>query len=162
MAKCLKAIRFDVSDTHVFPAAAEPGDWVIPGTFAFRAFTEEGLTGKVRQAFVSGFLSLENFGWTTLATPDEISDEEQARLVARLAQHFVDEHGAPSVEAAMPVAEAEIADACGLADELQINALLAIQREIDEDGAIHERFHLVTPPTDDPHTRIWDVSEDDD
>ena len=161
MAKLLKAIRFDVSDTHVFPAAAEPGDWVIPGTFAFRNYTEEGLTGKVRQAFVSGFLSLETFGWTTLATPADIGEEDRIRLIDQLARHFVDEHGAPSVEAAMGVAEAEIADAMSLATDLAINALLAIQREIDEDGAIHERFHLVTPPTDEPHTRIWDVTEDD-
>jgi hypothetical protein len=160
MPKLLKAIRLDASDAHVFPVASEPGDWVIPGTFAFRAYTPEGLEGKVRQAFVSGFLSLETFGWSTLATPAEISGEEQERLVDRLAQHFVDEHGAPSAEAARGVAEAEIADAMELAEELDLNALLAIQREIDDEGAIHERFHLVTPPEDAPHARIWDVSGD--
>ncbi|MBB98525.1 MAG: hypothetical protein CML67_03135 [Rhodobacteraceae bacterium] len=160
MPKFLKAIRLDASDAHVFPAAAEPGDWVIPGTFAFRAYTQEGLEGKIRQAFVSGFLSLETFGWSTLATPAEISEDERARLVERLAQYFVDEHGAPSAEAAHGVAEAEIADTMELAEELEINSLLAIQREIDDEGAINERFHLVTPPENAPHARIWDVSGD--
>ena len=85
MTRMLKAIRLDLSDTRVFPLAAEPDDWVIPGTFAFRAFTDEGLSGKERQAFVSGFLSLGNFGWTTLATPAEIGDDDRAALVERLA-----------------------------------------------------------------------------
>lgn len=160
MTRLLRAIRLDISDTHVFPLAAEPGDWVIPGTFAFRNYTDEGLTGKIRQAFVSGFLSLENLGWSTLATPANLSPEERERLTERLAQHFVDEHGAPSLEAARPVALAEIDDACELAAELDLNALLAIQREIDEEGAIHERFHLVTPSDDKSHARIWDVTED--
>ncbi len=161
MTRLLRAIRLDVSDTHVFPLAAEPGDWLIPGTFAFRNYTDEGLSGKIRQAFVSGFLSLGNFGWSTLATPADVSDETRTELVEHLARHFVEEHGAPSLEAALPVAAAEIDDACELAAELDLNALLAIRREIDEDGGIHEQFHLVTPPGDKPHARIWDVTEDD-
>lgn len=161
MTRLLKAIRLDVSDAKVFPLAAEAGDWVIPGTFAFRAYTDEGLTGKLRQAFVSGFLSLENFGWSTLATPAEISDEDRERLLTKLCEHFVEEHGAPSIEAARPVAEAELNDTAEIASELDLNALLAISREIDEDdGKIRESFHLVTPPGDAPHTRIWDVTED--
>lgn len=104
MTRMLKAIRLDLSDTRVFPLAAEPDDWVIPGTFAFRAFTDEGLSGKERQAFVSGFLSLGNFGWTTLATPAEIDEEGRAALVERLADHLAAEHGAPSAEAAREVA----------------------------------------------------------
>ena len=161
MTRMLKAIRLDLSDTRVFPLAAEPDDWVIPGTFAFRAFTDEGLSGKERQAFVSGFLSLGNFGWTTLATPAEISETDRAHLVVRLAEHFAAEHGAPSVEAAREVAEAEIADACEIASGLETNALLAIEREMDEDGTIRERFHLVAHDSSGDHARIWDVSEDD-
>ncbi|MCA1297274.1 DUF6505 family protein [Stappia indica] len=159
MARLLKAIRLDESDTQIFPEVAEPGDWVIPGTFAFRNYTPEGLTGQVRQAFAFGFLSLGTFGWTTLATPAEISDEERDRLVGLLADHFVAEHGAPSREAALPVAEAEIADAMDIASGLEDNDLLTILREIDDDGAVHERFEVVTPPEDAPHARIWDVDE---
>ncbi|WP_417772756.1 DUF6505 family protein [Stappia sp.] len=164
MKRLLKAIRLDQSDTRVFPTAAEPGDWLIPGTFAFRAYTQEGLSGKVEQAFLSGFLSLGNFGWSTFATADTISQEDLAGLIDRLAAHFVEEEGAPSVEAARSVAEAEIADACDLAEGVEGSALLTIERTLDEEGQLHERFQLFSPDDEEgeePHARVWDVEEDD-
>ncbi|MXN67381.1 hypothetical protein GR183_20940 [Stappia sp. GBMRC 2046] len=160
MPRVLKAIRLDRSDVHVFPEAAEPGDVVIPGSFAFQRHGEGELTGKLRQAFVSGFLSLETFGWTTLATPAEVDDAQVDALRERLAAHFVERYGAPDMEAARPVAQAEVDDMIGLAGGLAINTLLAVKREFDESGAIRERFHVVTPPAGEVHTRVWDVSED--
>lgn len=160
MPRFLKAIRLDVSDMHVFPRAAEAGDPVIPGAFSFHDAAGEALSGKMRQAFVSGFLSLETFGWTTFATPTDLDEERLEALALRLAQHFVAHHGAPGLEAALPVARQEIQDTVELASGLAVNALLAVKREMDEAGAIRETFHLVTPPGEKPHTRVWDVEDD--
>lgn len=160
MARILIAIRLDQSDQHVFPAAAEPGDAVIPGAFAFQQYAAGELGGKMRQAFVSGFLSLETFGWTTLATPAEADAAKLDDLTERLARHFVEAHGAPGMDAARPVARAEIDDMSGLAEGLAINTLLAVKRELDESGAIREQFHVVTPPAGEMHSRVWDVTEE--
>ncbi|MBA5776620.1 hypothetical protein H2509_05715 [Stappia sp. F7233] len=160
MPRFLKAIRLDISDVHVFPQAAEPGEPVLPGAFVFHDVRPEDLAGKLRQAFVSGFLSLETFGWTTLATPVDLSDGEIEALTLRLAEHFMSHYGAPSMEAALPVARQEIQDTVELASGLAINALLAVKRERDETGAMREAFHLVTPSGEKPHACVWDVEED--
>lgn len=160
MPRVLKAIRLDRSDMHVFAKAAEPGEVVLPGSFAFQGYGEGDLSGKLRQAFVSGFLSVESFGWTTLATPAEAIEAEIEDLCERLAAHFVEHYGAPDMETARPVARAEIDDMVELASGLAINTLLAVKREFDESGAIREQFHVVTPPAGEIHARVWDVSED--
>ena len=49
---------------------------------------------------------------------------------------------------------------CEIASGLEVNALLAIEREMDEDGTIRERFHLVAHDSSGDHARVWDVSED--
>ncbi|NRG18366.1 hypothetical protein HPQ64_11760 [Rhizobiales bacterium] len=160
MPRVLKAIRLDRSDTHVFAKAAAPGEVVLPGSFAFQAYGGGDLSGKLRQAFVSGFLSLETFGWTTLATPADTGEAEIDALRERLAEHFVERYGAPDMDAARPVARAEIDDMIELAGGLAINTLLAVKREFDENGSIREQFHVVTPPAGEIHARVWDVSED--
>ena len=57
--KLLRTIRLDPSDTFVFEKAAEPGEWAVPGTFAFTHDEIETLTGKARAAFRSGFRGIE-------------------------------------------------------------------------------------------------------
>lgn len=160
MARFLKAIRFDKSDEHVFPKAADPGDPVIPGAFAFHREDPGELTGKMRQAFVSGFLSLNTFGWTTLATPFDIDEASRERVTHRLAEILARDYGAPDMDAALAAAGQEIEDTIALCEGLAIDTLLALVREIGEDGLIRERFHLVTPPGDKPHARVWDVVDD--
>lgn len=46
--KLLHAIRFDPSDIFIFREAAEPGEWVIPGTFMFSDGKPQYLEGKER------------------------------------------------------------------------------------------------------------------
>ena len=44
-----RAIRLDNSDLQVFESVAEPGEWAVPGAFAFSDADPQDLTGKVRQ-----------------------------------------------------------------------------------------------------------------
>ena len=122
-----RAIRLDASDTEVYEKAAEPGEWAIPGTFVFVNDTAETLSGKRLQAFRSGFLGTSSFGWCTLVEVAEIDDDEYQALIDRLAQHFVSEHGAPHIAAALPVAAEEADYASGLCTH-PLHTLLTIDR----------------------------------
>ena len=57
--KLLRTIRLDPSDTFVFDRAAEPGEWAVPGAFAFARSDVRALTGKARATFRSGFLGVD-------------------------------------------------------------------------------------------------------
>src|ERR687894_35551 len=61
-----RTLRLDPSDTVVFERAAEPGEWAVPGGFAFWDEDPAALTGRRRQEFRAGFLGLGSFGWSTL------------------------------------------------------------------------------------------------
>lgn len=152
-------IRLDQSDGHVFERAAEPGEWAIPGSFAFAADDLGALDGKRLQAFRHGFLGLRSFGWSTLVEVGEIADEEFEIMVNALALHFVARHGAPDAKAALPAAEAEAEFAAGLC-EYEPHTLLAIERELGPDGIV-ERFKVIRPRSEDAgRPRVWSIVED--
>jgi len=161
LTRLLRAIRFDVSDTHVFPRAAEPDEWAIPGGFVFGGSDPRGLSGKERQAFVSGFLALGSFGFTTLVSVAEARTADLDVATNLLADHLETAYGAPTRLAALEAAKGELGFATELADGVPLNTLLALKREIDEVGEVRESFHIVTPPGEKPHARVWDVVEDD-
>ncbi|GGB42031.1 hypothetical protein GCM10011316_12490 [Roseibium aquae] len=163
MARFLRAIRFDVSDTHVFERAASPDSLAIPGSFLFMprpGFDPAQVSGKARQAFVSGFLGLENFGFSTLVSVGEVRPEEIDAARAGLTRFLIEDFGAPSEEAADQLSREEVAFAAGLASDAPLNMLLAIRRQIGEDGQVNEQFHIVNPPAEKPHALVWDVVED--
>lgn len=163
MARFLRAIRFDVSDTHVFPRAAEPDDWAIPGGFLYMprpGFDAATLAKKERQAFVSGFFGLPSFGFSTLVSVGEASEQDIETCVLTLTRFLVEHFGAPSRDAAEGLARDEIGYARALADDTPLNTLLAVKREVDPEGAVREQFHIVNPPGDKPHALVWDVVED--
>ncbi len=163
MTRMLRAIRFDTSDKMVFPKAADENEWLLPGGFVFsdEPYGDPALlTGKERQAFVSGFLAIGSFGFSTFASVAEASEEDLADCEDCLAAHLISSYGAPNDAAARQAASAEIGFARELADGAALNTLLALKREIGEDGGIKESFHIVTPPGDKPHTRVWDVVEE--
>ena len=159
MTKLLRSIRFDASDSHVFPKAAGPDEWAISGAFAF-AGLEERPRGKARQAFVNGFLSLESFGWVTFVTVADCPASERAAVLERLATHLVRHYGAPGLAAALPAAEAEIAYAEDLCRDAPINRLFAVRRRFDEAGQLHEAFQVVQPPGETPHAKVWEILDD--
>ncbi len=154
-------IRLDTSDIQVFERAAEPGEWAIPGSFAFADAEPEALRGTRLQAFRHGFLGLRSFGWSTLVEIGEIADREFEIMVNALALHFVARHGAPDAKAALPAAQAEAEFAAGLC-EYEPGTLLAVERELGADGIV-ERFMVVRPATGDAgRPRVWSIVEGED
>jgi hypothetical protein len=103
----------------------------------------QGLEGKQRAAFRSGFLGIETLGWSTLAQVVEASETERASAVELLAQRLVDHFGAPDLAAARPAAEDEIAFAASLSDHPK-GMLVALSRQC-EGGAMREAFRTLTP-----------------
>jgi len=161
--RLLRAIRFDASDAHVFTRTAQENEWATPGTQLFsldRRANPSVLKGKDRQAFVSGFLALGSFGYSTLVSVADASEEDVAACETLLADYLFSQFGAPDEAAARAVACDEIAFARELAEGAELNTLIALKREVGDEGDIRESFHIVTPPGDKPHTRVWDVVED--
>lgn len=160
--KLLRTIRFDQSDAAVFDRAAEEGEWAVSGAFAFAELEPAELTGKTKQAFANGFLGLESFGRSTFAVVAAARAEDRGEIVYRLARHFVEQYGAPELEAALPAAEGEVAFVEDLAAGQPVNTVLTVRRFVDAQGAIKEEFRTIRPPTGAPmHARIWTVESDD-
>ncbi|MES2711734.1 MAG: DUF6505 family protein [Pseudomonadota bacterium] len=139
--KLPRTIRLDASDALIYAPAAAPGEWAIPGGFAFADDDEASLTGKRRQAFRAGFLGLASFGWSTLVEVAEASSADHAAAVAALATHLQDAYGAPSRVEAEAAAAEELVFAASLCDH-PVGTVLALERTL-EDGALRERFRTL-------------------
>ena len=144
MTRLPRTIRLDASDKVVFAQAAEPGEWAVPGTFLFWGRAPDTLSRKDAIAFRSGFLGVAGFGHSTLVTVQEASADERAAMVGMLAQGLVTHLGAPSLDAALPAAEEEVALAESLCAAHPLNTLIALHRRHD-DGAIVEQFRTLKP-----------------
>lgn len=159
--KFLKTIRFDPSDTRVFDKAAEPDEWAIPGGIIFGGLSEEDLSGKTKQAFSNGFMSLESFGWSTFASVAELGRTTKDHLIDKLAANLAHGHGAPFLQAAQEAAQSEVDFVLDMCARTPINSLFTIRRYFDEEGEMREEFRMLErPPGAAPHARVWDVVED--
>jgi hypothetical protein len=141
--KLLRTIRLDPSDTFVFERAAEPGEWAVPGGFAFATMDVAGLEGKRRAAFRSGFLGIDSLGWSTLVQVVEVSEADRATAVDLLAQRLVQRFGAPSLDVARAAAQEEIAFAASISNHPR-GMLVALARRHDN-GDIRETFRTLAP-----------------
>jgi hypothetical protein len=141
--KLLRTIRLDASDTFVFDAAAESGEWAVSGAFAFWHKDPATLDGKARAAFRSGFLGVSSLGWSTLVQIVEATATERVRLVESLAEQLVRHFGAPTIAAATTAAEEEVAFAQSLCS-VPIDSVIAVHRTF-EDGAVRESFRSLQP-----------------
>ncbi len=139
-----RAIHFDESDTFVFGKPARTGEWAISGGFEFSNWGEGDLVGKARQAFANGWLGVETFGRVTFVAVTRIEESEFDWLKERLAQHFVDVYGAPSLEAALPVADEELRHMMELCEDHAPNTVLTVLRELTEAG-VKEQFRFLEP-----------------
>ena len=140
--KLLRAIRLDPSDTFVFETAAEPGDYVVPGSFAFWHDDVAALTGKRRAAFRSGFLSVANGGFSTLAQVCEVSPEDHDAAMQQLAALLMRAHGAPTLALALVAAREEYAAVEALAQHAP-ETLVAMHRALNDTGEIVEQFRTL-------------------
>lgn len=142
--KLARAIHFDESDMNVFASPARTGEWCISGGFEFSDWGEGDLTGKARQAFANGWLGLETGGRVTFVAVTQLEKPELETLTALLAQHFVTYYGAPSIDAAKPVAAEELAQMVELCEDHAPNTLLTVARELTESG-VREAYRSIQP-----------------
>ncbi|HUI19062.1 MAG TPA: DUF6505 family protein [Alphaproteobacteria bacterium] len=155
--KLLRTIRLDPSDTFIFPAAAEPGEWAISGAFVFADVEPATLAGKELAAFRSGFLGLPSLGWSTLAQIVEAGAEDRAAAIDLAARCLIERFGAPDLGAARKAAEEEIDFAASLCDHPP-DTLIAVYRT-DESGTIREAFRSLHPRAGPTGWRAFSVLE---
>lgn len=162
--KLPRTIRLDPSDGFVFDRAADPGEWAVSGAFLFADDAPETITGKARVAMRSGFLGVASFGWSTLVTVTEASEDDRRAAEDALARHFVARLGAPDLDTARRAAREEIAFAASLCDH-PVNTLLTVHRTHEDDGLV-ERFRTlhVRPPAPGAdrlhaHARAFTIAE---
>jgi hypothetical protein len=141
--KLLRTIRLDPSDTFVFERAAEPGEWAVPGAFAFVGTDPATLEGKARTAFRSGFLGISSLGWSTLVQVVEASEHKRGAVIDTLAAQLIEQFGAPDLETARRAAAEEVAFAASLAEHPP-DTLIAMHRT-HRDGEIREIFRTLHP-----------------
>lgn len=156
--KLARTIRLDVSDANVFPLAATPGEWAVTGTFAFADADPDGWDGKHKIAFRDGWLGTESFGRSTFVQVTTITAEHYEATMRHLAAHIFEAYGAPGMLEALAAARHEIDDMARLCDH-SVGTLLAMERRADE-TSITERTRIVTPPSEEFHTRIWSIEDD--
>ncbi|MGD1883266.1 MAG: DUF6505 family protein [Paracoccaceae bacterium] len=142
--KLTRAIHFDESDQRVFANPARTGEWCISGGFEFSNWAEGELTGKARQAFANGWFGLETSGRVTFVAVTHIEASEVETLTRLLADHFVTYYGAPSQEAALPVAEEELNQMAELCEDHDPNTLLTVARELTQSG-VREAYRVIAP-----------------
>ena len=141
--KLLRTIRLDASDTFVFDAAAEPGEWAVSGAFVLWDKDPATLDGKARAAFRSGFLGVSSLGWSTLVRIVQTTETARTSLVELLAEQLVRHFGAPTIAAATVAAEEEVAFAQSLCS-VPADSVVAVHRTY-VDGAVRESFRSLRP-----------------
>ncbi len=158
--KLLRTIRLDPSDTFVFPRAAEPGEWAVPGGFVFWDRDPAILEGKMRSAFRAGFLGIASLGHSTLVQIVEASEDDHAGVVDALARQLVEHFGAPDLAQARTAANEEVAFAASLCDH-PLDTLVAVHRSCEK-GEIREAFRTLRPRNGPKPLRAFSFLEVDD
>jgi hypothetical protein len=139
-----RAIHFDESDRNIFHNPARTGEWAISGGFEFSNWGEADLVGKARQAFANGWLGIETFGRVTFVAVTRIEAAEYQALTEKLARHFVEVYGAPSLDAALPVAREEMAQMADLCADHDANTVLTVMRGLTDAG-VREEYRFIEP-----------------
>ncbi|MBY0329244.1 MAG: hypothetical protein K2X49_01065 [Acetobacteraceae bacterium] len=143
MTRLPRTLRLDGSDAVVFERAAAPGEWAVPGGFAFWEEDPAAMPGRRRQAFRAGFLGLGSFGWATLVEVAEATAAQREDALAALAGHLRAAHGAPDEAAARAAAGEEIGFAESLCAGHAPGTVIALARDLDAAGAVRERFRTL-------------------
>jgi len=129
MTRLLRCLRLDPSDTFVFPRAAEPGEWAVPGSVMFWGADVSELLPKERAAFRAGFLGVKTLGFSTLVEVAEIAEGEVGVLIDAFADELLAKAGAPDRAAARD----EVAFAQSLCDH-RVGTAIAMHRAMEDSG----------------------------
>ncbi len=141
MTRLLRCLRLDPSDTFVFPRAAAPGEWAVPGSVMFWGADPAELLPKERAAFRAGFLGVRTLGFSTLVEIAEIPEGEVGGVIEGFADALLAGAGAPDRRAALAAARDEVAFAQALCDQPP-GTVIGMHRTV-EDGAIREQFRTL-------------------
>ena len=138
VARLLRTIALDASDSFVFDVPAISGEWAVSGAFRFCDQDPGMLSGKARAAFRSGFLGVQSWGWSTLAQIVPATEDDCQALIELLAGQLVDRFGAPNMAIARTAAEEEVTFARSLCTH-PVSSLIAVHRSA-RGGEVHEAF----------------------
>lgn len=140
--KFLKAVRLDDSDARILAdegGAAEDGEWLVSGGFAACDLAQGHR--RPRCHCDTTFISAAAPRRCTVAEVSEIDEATYAQLKESLAQHLLNEMGAPSIEAARAAAEDECAYTADLAAGFPAEIWITVKREPTDDG-VGERYSV--------------------
>lgn len=158
--RLLRAVRFDDSDSRVFPRSAAVGECLVVASGLLADRFAGSSDAKERLAFAQGFLGIDGLGFATFAEAALLAEPLEA-LEDRLAGRLLAEAGAPDRTAALAAARALLAESAELAQGLPEGSLLAVERSLDAvSGELHERLRRVEPARPDLHARIWLIEPD--
>ncbi len=138
--KFLKAVRLDDSDARIYAqegGAAEDSEWVVSGGYAVC-----DLANGHRRAPChcdTTFIAVKSRGRCTIAEVVALDPAVYDEIRAQLTQHFLDDLGAPSIEAAREAAEDECAYTAELAGGFPDEVWITVKREPTADG-VGERY----------------------
>lgn len=140
--KFLKAVRLDDSDARIYAeegGAADDGEWLVSGGYAVCDLA----TGHRRPPCHcdTTFVGVGSHGRCTIAEVAEINATMYADLSERLAQHFLNDLGAPSLEAAREAAKEECAYTADLAAGFPADVWITVKREPTPEG-VGEHYAL--------------------
>ena len=138
----LKAVRLDDSDDRVLQdggGAATDGEWVVSGGYAACDLASGHRTPRCHCD--TTFIAAGARRRCTIAEVAEMDDAAYGQVKQALARHFLEDLGAPSVEAAEAAAADECAYTADLAASFPAEAWITVKREPTEDG-VGERYSV--------------------
>ena len=140
--KFLRAVRLDASDSHLYAdgGAARDGEWLVSGGYAVCDPTGASHRRAPCHCLTS-FVGVESHGRCTLAEVVEIGETEYRQIIERLTRHFVDELGAPTLDAARGVAEDEAQYTADLCESFSSEVWITVKRTPADDG-VKERYSV--------------------
>ena len=140
--KFLKAVRLDASDSLVYShdGAARDGEWLVSGGHAVCDPTGSSHRTPQCHCLIS-FVGVESHGRCTIAEVVEIDATGYRQIIERLTRHFVDDLGAPTVEAARAAAEDEAGYTADLCESFNREVWITVKRTPADDG-IKEHYSV--------------------
>ena len=140
--KFLKAVRLDDSDDRILAGeggAAADGEWVVSGGYAVCDLAHGHRAPHCHCD--TTFLAAGARRRCTVAEVADIDESAYQQVKQALTRHFIEDLGAPTLEAATAAAEDECAYTAELAAGFPVEVWITVVREPTEDG-VGERYSV--------------------